>query len=110
MTSQVVGYRRIKRQTHENLGMQPLAYPPFAVETSAYWLEVLPAAQAELERAGLWYDSINDYGPNWAEQRARVRVARSPSLHPLRRARAGWDASTTSTTWCRSASSATCVA
>jgi DEAD/DEAH box helicase domain-containing protein len=74
VTTQVVGYRRIKRQTHENLGMQPLAYPPFAVETSAYWLEVLPAAQAELERAGLWYDSINDYGPNWAEQRARVRA------------------------------------
>lgn len=74
VTSQVTSYRRIKRQTHEHLGTQPLAYPPFVVETSAYWLEVLPAAQAELERAGLWYDSINDYGPNWAEQRARVRA------------------------------------
>ncbi|MBW7881523.1 MAG: DEAD/DEAH box helicase [Caldilineaceae bacterium] len=72
--SQVVGYRRVKRVTHETLGVYPLTYPPRTLETSAYWLEILPETQMALERAGLWYDSINDYGPNWAEQRARVRA------------------------------------
>jgi DEAD/DEAH box helicase domain-containing protein len=73
VSSQVVGFRRIKRFTHENLGVQLLDYPPQVTETTGYWLSVLPATQAQLEQAGLWYDSLNDYGPNWQEQRERVR-------------------------------------
>ncbi len=74
VTSQVVGYRRIKRFTHETLGIYPLDYPPQEMETTAYWFSVLPAAQAELAAAGQWYDSVNDYGPNWSRQRDRVRA------------------------------------
>ena len=72
--SQVVGYRRIKRMTHETLGVHPLDYPQTTLETNAYWCEVAPSVQQALEVAGLWFDSINDYGPNWAAQRARVRA------------------------------------
>ena len=74
VTEQVVGYRRVKRHTHETLGVQPLEYPPQVLDTSAYWLTVQPAVQHALERVGLWYDSANDYGPNWQEQRAKVRA------------------------------------
>ncbi|MFN8490364.1 MAG: DEAD/DEAH box helicase [Caldilineaceae bacterium] len=74
VSSQVVGFRRIKRFTHENLGVFPLDYPPQIVEASGYWFSILPEAQAQLEEAGQWYDSINDYGPNWQEQRKRVRA------------------------------------
>jgi DEAD/DEAH box helicase domain-containing protein len=71
---QVTGYRRIKRFTHETLGVFPLNYPPLELETTGYWCSVLPAAQAALEVLGEWRDSVNDYGPNWEEQRGRVRA------------------------------------
>jgi DEAD/DEAH box helicase domain-containing protein len=70
----VVGYRRIKRVTHETLGVHPLTYPRRTLETSAYWCEIAPDVQQQLEIAGLWFDSINDYGPNWQTQRAAVRA------------------------------------
>lgn len=72
--AQVVGYRRIKRVTHETLGVYPLEYARRTLETSAYWCEIPPAVQQALEAAGLWFDSINDYGPNWETQRAAVRA------------------------------------
>ncbi len=68
------GYRRIKRFTHETLGVFPLSYPPQLVETSGYWFSILPETQAALEAAGEWNDSLNNYGPNWAEQRQQVRT------------------------------------
>jgi DEAD/DEAH box helicase domain-containing protein len=74
VTSQVTGYRRIMRHTHTTLGVLPLDYPPQTLATSAWWLALQPEAQAALERMGLWHDSINDYGPNWEQQRAAVRA------------------------------------
>ncbi len=74
VSTQVAGYRRIKRFTHETLGIFPLDYPPQEIETSGYWFNIVPVAQAMLEQAGQWYDSVNDYGPNWEEQRLRVRA------------------------------------
>ncbi len=71
---QVLGYRRVKRFTHETLGVFPLEYPPQVLETSGYWCSVLPEAQAQLEQAGQWRDSVNDYGPNWEEVRQQVRA------------------------------------
>ncbi len=71
---QVVGYRRIKRVTHETLGVYPLDYPRQTLETSAYWCEIAPEVQQQLELAGLWFDSVNEYGPNWQAQRAAVRA------------------------------------
>ncbi|MBX3015289.1 MAG: DEAD/DEAH box helicase [Caldilineaceae bacterium] len=72
--SQVVGFRRIKRFTHETLGAFPLDYPPQLLETTGYWLGVLPQTQIQLAQQGQWFDSLNNYGPNWQEQRRRVRV------------------------------------
>ncbi len=72
--SEVVGYRRIKRFTHENLGIFPLTYAPQLHETSGYWFSLQPALQVALARQGQWFDSVNDYGPNWQAQRRRVRA------------------------------------
>ena len=74
VSSRPVGYRRIKRFTHETLGVYPLEYEPAEVETNGYWFGILPAAQMKLAMAGHWYDSENNYGPNWQEQRQRVRI------------------------------------
>lgn len=74
ISTQAVGYRRIKRFTHETLGVFPLEYPPRQLETNGYWISVLPEAQLTLAAAGQWFDSVNDYGPNWQEMRAKVRA------------------------------------
>jgi DEAD/DEAH box helicase domain-containing protein len=74
VTSQVVGYRRVKRFTHETLGVFPLDYTPQQLDTSGYWFGIQPAAQQQLAQAGRWHDSINDYGPNWQDVRAKVRA------------------------------------
>lgn len=73
VTSQVTQYRRVRRFTHENLGILPLDYPPTTLDTAAYWLEVTAEAQEALMEAGDWRDSPNDYGPDWQEQRAKTR-------------------------------------
>ncbi|MEZ4557326.1 MAG: hypothetical protein R2854_12900 [Caldilineaceae bacterium] len=52
ISSQAVGYRRIKRFTHETLGVFPLAYPPQQLETNGYWISVQPAAQLSWRRPG----------------------------------------------------------
>ncbi|MGB5050857.1 MAG: DEAD/DEAH box helicase, partial [Caldilineaceae bacterium] len=74
VTTTVSDYRRVRRYTHENLGVFPLDYPPHILETTGYWLEVTPAAQELLMLADRWRDSPNDYGPNWQAQRAKVRA------------------------------------
>jgi DEAD/DEAH box helicase domain-containing protein len=71
--SSVVGYRRLRHLTHEVLDVVSLDYPAQTLETTAYWLATPPATQRALALAGVWFDSINDYGPNWQEQRERVR-------------------------------------
>ncbi|HRW06786.1 MAG TPA: DUF1998 domain-containing protein, partial [Caldilineaceae bacterium] len=74
VSSQVVGYRRVKHFTHENLGVFPLDYPPQLLETSGYWFTLTPALQRQLAVQGQWFDSVNDYGPNWQAQRRNVRA------------------------------------
>ena len=95
---QVLGYRRVKRFTHETLGVFPLEYPPQILETSGYWCSVLPEAQALLEQVGKWRDSVNDYGPNWKEQRQQRAAAGRLPLHQVRQARSRKAASMTCTT------------
>ncbi len=72
--AQVTGYRRMKRFTHENLGTFPLDYPAQLLETTGYWLTVTPETQRRLAEEGAWFDSVNDYGPNWQKQREAVRA------------------------------------
>ncbi len=74
VSSQVVGFRRVKRFTHENLGVFPLDYAPQTLETSGYWFRLLPEIQQKLAQQGEWFDSLNDYGPNWRAQRRLVRA------------------------------------
>ena len=74
VTSQVTQYRRVRRFTHENLGVLPLDYPPTTLDTAGYWLEVTEEAQIALMQADDWRDAPNDYGPDWQEQRARTRA------------------------------------
>lgn len=73
VTAQVTDYRRVRRYTHETLGVFPLDYPPQSLETSGYWFTLSPATQQRLIAQDQWRDAPNDYGPNWQEQRHKVR-------------------------------------
>ncbi len=74
VSTQVTSYRRKRRFTHETLGVFPLDFAPQELETTGYWFSVTPEAQQLLAAAGAWFDSVNDYGPNWEKQRQQVRV------------------------------------
>lgn len=77
VTSQVTQYRRVRRFSHENLGVLPLEFPPTTLDTAGYWLEITAETQLALMQAGDWRDTPTDYGPDWPQQRARTRAAYS---------------------------------
>lgn len=73
VTSQVIGFRRIKWYTHEELVAEQLNLPPTNLETTGYWLTLEPAAIESLRQEGLWRNDPNNYGAGWARLRAIVR-------------------------------------
>ncbi|MBM3129760.1 MAG: DEAD/DEAH box helicase [Chloroflexi bacterium] len=74
VTTQVVGFKKIKWFTHENLGAEPLSLPPTELRTTGYWLALDDATVARLRVEGLWTNAPNDYGPSWNALRDRVRA------------------------------------
>lgn len=73
VSSQLVGYRKIRWYTHEQLGIEELILPPTRLLTMAYWLVLDKTAVESLEEANLWTNTPNDYGPAWQLQRALAR-------------------------------------
>jgi len=74
VTTQVIGFKKLKWFTHENLGEEPLALPPTELQTTGYWLALHDATVARLRDEGLWTNAPNDYGPDWDAIRERVRA------------------------------------
>jgi DEAD/DEAH box helicase domain-containing protein len=74
VTTQVVGYRKVRWHTHENLGLADLDLPPSQLDTTGYWLALSPAAVDSLREQGLWSNDANQYGPGWAALRQKVRA------------------------------------
>jgi DEAD/DEAH box helicase domain-containing protein len=70
---QVIGYRMIKRYSHELMGVSDLDMPEQRYETTAYWIALTPDLAADLEQSGLIVKP-NDYGPNWGKQRDLARA------------------------------------
>jgi DEAD/DEAH box helicase domain-containing protein len=74
VTTQVIGYRKIRWNSHENLGIENLDLPPTDLQTTAYWLALSEETVRDLAERGLWMNSPNDYGPNWAAVRDQRRA------------------------------------
>lgn len=74
ITTRVVGYRKIRWQTHETLGVSELDLPPSELVTTGYWLSLDDYTIKSLQAQGLWSGSPNDYGPGWDKLRERVRA------------------------------------
>ncbi len=73
VTSQIIGFRKIKLFTHESLGMGTVELPPTELLTTGYWLSINNEMVERLRSLGLWKSDPNDYGPNWQAMRARAR-------------------------------------
>lgn len=74
VTTQVTGFRKRRWYTHENLGEEPLDLPPSELQTTGYWLSLSEETVSRLREVGAWTNDPNDYGPDWAKIRDRVRA------------------------------------
>jgi DEAD/DEAH box helicase domain-containing protein len=74
VTTQVVGYRKIRWFTYETLGQESLEMPPSQLQTTGYWLSLSEEIVNRLRDAGVWTNDSNEYGPDWPKIRERVRA------------------------------------
>jgi DEAD/DEAH box helicase domain-containing protein len=74
VTTQVVGYRKVKWFTHEVLGLGELSLPPTNLLTTGYWLSLKDQIVEDLRQEGLWLNDPNQYGPNWNAQKELARA------------------------------------
>jgi DEAD/DEAH box helicase domain-containing protein len=73
VTSQVVGYKKIRWFTQENIGYADLEMPTSELHTSGYWIMLTEETVHSLQEQGLWTNAPNDYGPQWNKLRELVR-------------------------------------
>ncbi len=74
VTTQVVGFKKLRWFTYENLGEEPLNMPPSELQTTGYWLSLSDETVSRLRDAGVWTNDLNEYGPDWPKLRERVRA------------------------------------
>ena len=74
VTSQVVGYRKVRWGTNENLGYGEVTLPPSQLQTTGYWLALSDETITELQSEGTWNSARNYYGSNWQTQRNAARA------------------------------------
>ncbi len=68
VVTRAIGYRKIKRYSHETLGFGEIDLPELVLDTNGYWLIFGEALTEALYDAGVLLRP-NDYGPNWQRQR-----------------------------------------
>jgi DEAD/DEAH box helicase domain-containing protein len=74
VTSQVIGFRKVKWFTQEQLGLGEVSLPPTELVTTGYWVTLAEETVARLREQGVWTSDPNYYGPNWLAQRDRARA------------------------------------
>lgn len=74
VTTQVIGFKKVRWFTHENLGGGILSLPPTELHTTGYWIALNRETTDALRVQGLWSNDSNDYGPDWARRRDQVRA------------------------------------
>ncbi|MEM7034150.1 MAG: Zn-binding domain-containing protein, partial [Chloroflexota bacterium] len=75
VSSEVTGFKQIKRYTHETLGFGDVNLPSQTFETTAFWLTLSDQLLDRLREAGIWQHDRLDYGPAklWQERRNATR-------------------------------------
>jgi DEAD/DEAH box helicase domain-containing protein len=73
VTTQVIGFKKLRWFTNENLGQEELDLPPAQLQTTGYWLTLSEEIVNHLRESGAWTNDPNDYGANWQKIREAVR-------------------------------------
>ncbi len=74
VTTQVVGFKKLRWFTRENLGEEPLDLPATDLQTTSYWVSLSEAAVETLRNSSAWTNDPNDYGTDWPRIRLAVRT------------------------------------
>ena len=74
VTTQVIGFRKVKWFTQEQLGLGEVSLPPTELVTTGYWLALTEGTVGRLREQGVWTSDPNYYGPNWPAQRDQARA------------------------------------
>jgi DEAD/DEAH box helicase domain-containing protein len=74
VTTQVVGFKKLRWFTFENLGDEILDMPPSELQTTGYWLSLSEETLTRLRDTGSWSNDPNQYGADWGKIRDRVRA------------------------------------
>ncbi len=74
VTSQVIGFRKIRWHTNETLGTENLDLPATELLTTGYWLALADETVDKLKEERLWSNAPNNYGPTWPRQRDLARA------------------------------------
>jgi len=73
VSSRVVGFRKIRWYSNENLGSEELQMSPTNLRTIAFWLAIEESTVEALTDLNLWSGSPINYGRNWEKQRLAAR-------------------------------------
>ncbi len=74
VTTRVVGFKKLRWLTQENLGTEPLDMPATDLQTTGYWVSLSEANLETLRQTGSWTNDPNDYGPDWPRISLAVRT------------------------------------
>jgi DEAD/DEAH box helicase domain-containing protein len=74
VTTQVVGFRKIRWYSNEHLGTEELQMSPTRMNTIAYWLTIDDLSVKTLSELNLWHTISINYGKNWEKQRLTTRI------------------------------------
>jgi DEAD/DEAH box helicase domain-containing protein len=74
VTTEVVGFKKLRWLTQENLGTEALDLPPTDLQTTGYWIALSDDSLDSLRVAGDWTNDPNDYGLDWPRISLAVRT------------------------------------
>jgi DEAD/DEAH box helicase domain-containing protein len=75
---QVVGFRKLKWLTHQQIGVEVLDLPYTELLTTSYWISLSESSLTKLRVSGQWRSDPNEYGSNW---KTKNKLARSRDLY-----------------------------
>ena len=74
VSQKVTGFKRIRWDTQEILGVEPiLDLPTTELQTTGYWFHLDEESVDTLKAMGLWNNEPNQYGKDWEKIREAIR-------------------------------------
>lgn len=73
VTTQTVGFKKMRFFTQEVLGFEELDLPPRILDTVAWWFSLSAQSVERIKAKGLWRNDQNHYGKSWDALKKQIR-------------------------------------